>query len=106
MRTNLVFLSLLSYLICDDSYPGLPATKDGLPAVCLGRGGTANAAHSSVPDMDVTELDLEMPYRPLRSYLTPDFGGSSYDSSTSPCFKVGGAKKYIRYLYIIVGVSL
>ena len=34
----------------------------------------------SVPDMDVTELDLEMPYRPLRSHLQPE---GSYDSTHS-----------------------
>ena len=44
-----------------------------------GHGG-GGAAHS-VPDMDVTELDLELPYRPLRSsFLQP---GSSYDSGGS-----------------------
>ncbi|XP_059081935.1 uncharacterized protein LOC131879594 [Tigriopus californicus] len=41
-------------------------------------------AHSA-PDMEQENIDLDLPYRPLRSYLQPH---DSYDSATtSPCFR-------------------
>ena len=54
--------------------------------------GSAAAAGVSVPDMDVTELDLELPYRPLRSHLQPE---GSYESTQSH-FIGGGSRESVH----------